>query len=89
MKAKNGFKLRDICGEQILLAEGVENIDFSDIISMNESSAYLWENIQGKTFTVNDLANLLTANYEVDEATALADATTLAKQWVDAGIVEA
>lgn len=89
MKAKNGFKLRDICGEKILLAEGVENIDFSDIISMNESSAYLWENIQGKTFTVNDLANLLTANYEVDEATALADATTLAKQWVDAGIVEA
>lgn len=89
MKAKNGFKLRDICGEKILLAEGVENIDFSDIISMNESSAYLWENIQGKKFTVNDLANLLTANYEVDEATALADATTLAKQWVDAGIVEA
>ena len=43
MKAKKGFKLRDVCGEKIIVAEGKENIDFSNIISMNESAAYLWE----------------------------------------------
>ena len=48
MKAKQGFKLRNICGEYIIVAEGESNIDFSNIISMNETSAYLWENIQGK-----------------------------------------
>lgn len=37
MKAKNGFNLRTVCGENILVAEGEENIDFSNIISMNES----------------------------------------------------
>ena len=46
MKAKNGFNLRTVCGENILVAEGEENIDFSNIISMNESSAYLWNSIQ-------------------------------------------
>ena len=47
MKAKPGFNLRVVCGENIIVAEGEENIDFSNIISMNESSAYLWQNIQG------------------------------------------
>ena len=43
MKAKKGFNLRDVCGEKIIVAEGKENIDFSNIISMNESSTNrLW-----------------------------------------------
>ena len=55
MKTKKGFRLRDICGEHIVVAEGIDNIDFSKIISMNESSAYLWEKVQGeKEFTVRD-----------------------------------
>ena len=44
--------LRDICGEKILIAEGQENIDFTNIISMNESSAYLWQAIEDKEFDV-------------------------------------
>ena len=43
MKAKTGFHLRNICGENVIVAEGIENIDFSKIISMNESAAYLWQ----------------------------------------------
>ena len=48
MKTKKGFRLRDICGEHIIVAEGIANIDFSRIISMNESSAYLWRKVQDK-----------------------------------------
>ncbi len=88
MKAKPGFKLREVCGEQIIVAEGKENIDFSNIISMNESSAYLWERIQDKDFTIDDLANLLLEQYEVDVETAKKDVTTLAAQWGKAGIIE-
>jgi hypothetical protein len=88
MKAKKGFNLRSVCGQQIVVAEGKENIDFSNIISMNESSAYLWKNIQDKEFTPQDLAELLLKEYEVDQQTALADAETLAEQWKKAGIVE-
>ncbi|MBO4485939.1 MAG: PqqD family protein [Prevotella sp.] len=89
MKAKKGFNLRNVCGEQIIVAEGKENIDFSNIISMNESSAYLWKEIQQRdSFTPEDLAKLLLDQYEVDEDTALTDAKTLAEQWIKAGIVE-
>jgi hypothetical protein len=89
MRTKKGFNLRNVCGEYVIVAEGVENIDFSKIISMNESSAYLWQKIQGTDFTAEDLCRLLTEEYDVDEATALADAKTVAQQWINAGIVEA
>ena len=88
MKAKKGFNLRTVCGENIIVAEGEENIDFSNIISMNESSAYLWKNIQGKDFTHEDLVKLLTDEYEVDEATALKDVKALTDLWNQAGIIE-
>lgn len=88
MKAKNGFNLRTVCGENIVVAEGEENIDFSNIISMNESSAYLWKNIQGKDFEVKDLVNLLTEMYDVDVETATRDAQVLVDQWKQAEIIE-
>ena len=88
MKAKHGFNLRTVCGENILVAEGEENIDFSNIISMNESSAYLWNSIQVKDFEVKDLVDLLIEMYEVDEETATRDARLLVDQWKQAEIIE-
>lgn len=87
MKTKKGFRLRNICGENIIVAEGVENIDFSRIISMNESSAYLWKKVEGQDFTEKDLTNYLTEEYDVDEETAQKDVTTLIAKWLDAGII--
>lgn len=89
MKAKKGFKLRTVCGENIIVAEGIDNIDFSRIISMNESSAYLWKNIQEKDFTSDDLVHLLLDEYEVDEDTAKTDVAQLIQKWLEAGIIEA
>lgn len=88
MKKKSGFVLRQVCGENVIVAEGKENIDFSSIIAMNESSAYLWYKIGEDTFTPETMATMLTEEYEIDNATALADATTLANQWMEAGIIE-
>lgn len=89
MKVKNGFNLREVCGENIIVAEGDENIDFSNIISMNKSSAYLWQEVQKlDNFTIDTLTQLLCEQYEIDEATAKKDVTTLATQWAAAGIIE-
>ena len=79
--------MREMCGEHIIIGTGVENIDFSKVISLNESAAWLWREVEGKEFTPQSLAALLMEQYDVDEATALADATALAAQWVSVGIV--
>ena len=88
MKKKQGFRLRTICGENIIVAEGISNVDFSKIISLNESAAYLWEHIQGD-FDEDTLVTLLTDEYEVDEATARNDTRQLIASWQQAGIIEA
>lgn len=89
MRAKKGFKLRNICGENIIVAEGKENIDFTNIISMNETSAFLWEQIEQKdNFDAKTLTELLLDNYDVDKETALNDASELIKQWLEAEIIE-
>ena len=78
MRAKKGFKLRNICGENIIVAEGKENIDFTNIISMNETSAFLWEQIEQKdNFDAETLTELLLDNYDVDKETALNDASEI------------
>lgn len=88
MKTKKGFNLRNICGENVIVAEGIENIDFSNIISMNESSAFLWQQVQGKEFDADTLATLLIDEYEVEKSTALTDVKALIEQWKDAEIIE-
>ncbi|MBR6715732.1 MAG: PqqD family protein [Prevotella sp.] len=89
MKTKKGFNIRNVCGENIIVAEGKENIDFSNIISMNESSAYLWKKAQEQeSFTVEDLAQWLTEEYDIDKETATKDSETVSGQWIKAGICE-
>jgi len=86
MRIKDGFELRVICGETIVMGYGKENIDFSKIISLNESAAYLWRSVAGKDFDAPMLAGLLMEEYEVDEATALRDATKIMDEWREAGL---
>ena len=94
MRTKSGFCIHKVGGENMLVAEGKENMDFTNIISMNESSAFLWNEVQGREFSVADLAQLLTDNYQIDSttplpmATALADAAHMVEQWKECGIVE-
>lgn len=89
MKIKKGFELRDICGEKVIIASGIENIDFNKMISLNESAAYLWQQVSDKTFDADLLAQLLEAAYDVDYATATTDAQAIIQSWLEQGVVEA
>ena len=64
-----------------------ENI-VNAIISMNETATFIWQNVSSTEFTISDMVTCLLNEYEVEEETALADCTELAKQWIDAGIIE-
>ena len=88
MKIKKGFELRHVCGENIIVAYGKENIDFNKVISLNESANYLWENIVGKDFDADMMASLLCQEYEVDEETAKHDAQALLDEWAKVGLIE-
>lgn len=88
MKVKEGFQLREVCGEFIVVASGVKNIDFSQVIHFNESAATIWKALCQQEFTPDNMAQILMNEYEVPATTALEDATRLAEQWKEIGIVE-
>lgn len=88
MKIVKGFTLRSVAGEMIVSGESVAQINFNKLISLNESAAYLWGEVVESDFTVERLAELLVAKYEIDEALALKDAAAVAKSWADVGLIE-
>ena len=55
---------------------------------MNETSAYLWETVEGKEFTADTLAKLLTEQYDVQYNVAFNDCLELIVKWEEAGIIE-
>ena len=88
MNTKTGFRIREVCGEKIIVAEGKENIDFSNIISMNDSAAYLWNSVEGKEFTIDTIVKLLLDIYDVDEETARKDVFQFLADLKRAGMIE-
>jgi hypothetical protein len=89
MRQKEGFVLRTVCGEKVIVGEGLGAIDFGKLVSLNATAAWLWEKAgeQGD-FTVESLADALCEAYEVDAETAKADVQKLLDQWKDLGIIE-
>lgn len=86
MRKIDGLTLRSVGGENVVVAQDADNINFSRIISMNDSAAWLWMEID-IDFDAETLAKLLTQKYEVDFERALADSKRLIAKWSDAGII--
>ena len=87
MRLLEGLVLRPLGSDFFVTGEGLARIDFSKLVSMNATAAYLWKEVEGKDFTLDDLTALLTARYDVDEQTARADAQALVSSWQDAGMI--
>ena len=87
MRIKEGFILRTICGEHVVVGEGLSQVNYNKLISLNGSAAWLWEQVQGRDFNAEDLAALLLERYEVSEEQARADSLKLLNVWKESNLV--
>lgn len=88
MRIREGFKLREIMGEYAVIGEGLEQVNFNKIISLNGTAAYIWKEVEGKDFDSEMVANLLLDRYDVDAETAISDAVALVQKLVENGLTE-
>jgi hypothetical protein len=89
MKIKTGFEMQNVCDEYIIVPAGVENVDYSKIISMNPTAAYLWENVATmEEFTIEDMVQFLLKEYEVEENVAREDCRLITERWIEMGLAE-
>ena len=89
MKQKEGFILRNVCGENVIVGEGLGTIDFGKLISLNETAAWLWKKAgEMGEFDVDSLTSALCEEYEVNKERARQDVEKMLAQWVELKIVE-
>jgi hypothetical protein len=87
MKTRHGFRLRELGGDYILIGESVELVSFNNLITFNETAAYLWQGVEGKEFDVDTLTQLLLNEYDVTEDIAREDAKATIDDWKKIGII--
>lgn len=89
MRQKQGFVLREVCGENVIMAEGAKMIHFDNIICLNGTAAMIWKKAKELgDFTAEQLADALCETYDVDGDRAHEDVLNLLKKWQDAGLLE-
>ena len=89
MRIKNGFVLRQVCGENVIVGEGLGAINFGKMLALNETAAWLWQQaVAMSDFTVNALAQKLCDEYEVSLDEAQADVTAIVTEWQNVGVLE-
>ncbi len=72
MKIKDGFILREVAGNTIVVAVGDAVKEFNGVINLNETGAYLWKVLE-KGAEEKDLVDALLSEYEVDKELAEKD----------------
>lgn len=73
MRASKDYLLRQIAGETILIPSGAAAQKFNGLVTVNAVGAFIWDALQ-QPIDLAALTARITAEYEVDEATARADA---------------
>jgi hypothetical protein len=90
MRIKKGFVLRQVCGENVIVGEGLGAIDFGRLLSLNESAAWLWQQAQQMgDFTVESLADKLCDEYDVSAEQARKDVADIIASWQELDVLEA
>ena len=93
MKTIEGFKLRKLGTEYILVGESMALINFNKMITLNETAAFLWEQAERLTqekgnFDITALTMALCNEYEVSPEQAMTDVDATVRSWLEAGIIE-
>lgn len=78
MKLKEGFILRQVAGENVVLSVSAD-VDLNGMITLNDTGCTLWKRLEQES-TMEDLTAALLAEYQVDAQTAQTAATQFVEQ---------
>lgn len=88
MKFKSSFELRDVCGEYVLIATGIENINFSSLINLNETAADIYKHFADKEFEFAEVCDFVESNYEGASRDQIEkDINTLLEKFRESGVI--
>jgi len=91
MKAKDGFVVREVAGEQVIMPTGENITKFEGAVILNEVAAYAYEELtkHPEGLDLDAIAAYITEGYEVDMETAKKDIAEAFGELCKYGIIEA
>ena len=87
MKIKNGFVLRELAGEYVVVALGEASKIFNGIIKLNDSGRSIWE-LLSEGCEREEAIEAMMKEYDVDRATIEADFDRFVEVLKGANILE-
>lgn len=88
MRLKENYKVRKIGGEYMMVSEDGSGLDYTRVISLNASAAYLIEETGEKEFTRLDWVKLLIARYNISPERAEKDVNALVDKLIKENIAD-
>lgn len=88
MKIKENYKVRKVAGENLIIGQGASHSDMTKIISLNSTALFLWEQFDGREFTVDDAAEALVGEFGIGMEQARADVKAWTDKMIAEGIIE-
>ena len=87
MKVKEGFMLKQVCDEFMVVPVGAASVDFKSVIRLNETGAFLWKILENGA-TKEDMLKDILDEYDVPADVASADIDTFILKLNEAGIID-
>lgn len=90
MRLKEGLTVRKIGEDYVIVAPEQGMVDLSKVYSLNETAAWLWQELEGKDFVLTDMIDIMRDQFEVDELPEnqlLKDMEDLIKFFRDNGLI--
>lgn len=87
MKISKGYYLKNIAGENIVLPIGLNIVSFNGMITLNNTGAFLWNQLNTEK-TEDELVALLLNEYEIDGASAKVDINEFITTLKNASLLE-
>lgn len=88
MRIKQGYKVREMAGENVVVARDRGAVDLTNIITLNDSALLLWNVLADREFETEDAARILLDNYSVEALTAERDARAWVNRMIECDLVE-
>ncbi|MGH2622427.1 MAG: PqqD family protein [Sphingobacterium sp.] len=73
MKLREDLTLRKVGNEYFIVEPDQGMVDLSKVFTLNETAAFLWNALQGRDFDIQSAADILIAEYQIDQQTAIND----------------
>lgn len=88
MKIKSGFVVEKVGSRYLAVAVGVRADEFNALIRMNESGAFIWGCFADADRSVDEVADLLAAEYGIDRERALGDVKLFEAKLREADLID-